>query len=329
MAAREQVGQVQAQLEALERFEIDSLVSRAVWGEMDFEEAREDLERIFHIAAHLRMLPIEKLTTQVLNQTRASLEQAKTVLTQIDGFSITADNAASQRTNLVQEVFQRAEELTTAVSQWIPYLAYVRGDIQANIAGLAKSVEDAKELVDAAKVDIESRAEEMDSILVAAREASAAAGAAVFTKDFQGESDATSDRAEKWLGATIVLTVVALIVAFVILVRPADGDTTPIIIAQTTPRLAILAIVIASALWCGKVYKALLHLSTLNRHRALSLQTFQAFSKAASDDVTRDAVLRETTRAIFSTQSTGLIEPDSDGAGSTQIIDVARRITDG
>ena len=59
-----------------------------------------------------------------------------------------------------------------------------------------------------------------------------------------------------------------------------------------------------------------MHQSTTNKHRALSLQTFQAFSSAAADVQTKEAVLLETTKAIFSLSPSGYI--DSKGGGSEQ-----------
>ena len=81
-------------------------------------------------------------------------------------------------------------------------------------------------------------------------------------------------------------------------------------------KLVILLILITATLWCGKIYKGFMHLSTLNKHRALSLQTFQAFSQATKDPHVKDAVLLETTRSIFGNVSSGFLDvgpknPDS------------------
>ena len=73
-------------------------------------------------------------------------------------------------------------------------------------------------------------------------------------------------------------------------------------------KIAILVVFFTATLWSGRVYRALMHQATLNRHRALGLQTFQAFSAAASDDASKDAVLIETTRSIFSAGSTGYLD---------------------
>jgi hypothetical protein len=98
------------------------------------------------------------------------------------------------------------------------------------------------------------------------------------------------------------------------------------IIQKSAARLAVLAIFFAGTLWCGKIYKALLHQAAINRHRALSIQTFQAFSHAAADDGTKDAVLLEATRAVFGNVPTGFLDGATGGGTSgMQILEIARQ----
>lgn len=56
-----------------------------------------------------------------------------------------------------------------------------------------------------------------------------------------------------------------------------------------------------------KNYNAQMHLSTLNRHRANSLQTFKIFVDSTENPKTRDVILMQATRAIFEAGDTGFI----------------------
>ncbi len=67
-------------------------------------------------------------------------------------------------------------------------------------------------------------------------------------------------------------------------------------------------------------------MSTLNRHRALSLRTLKAFSAAASDDQTKNAVLLEATRAVFSAGQTGYLDSAGGGESPMKIIEIAKSI---
>ena len=100
------------------------------------------------------------------------------------------------------------------------------------------------------------------------------------------------------------------------------------LLQKSASRLVVLAVLFTTTLWCGRVYKALLHQAAVNRHRALSLQTFQAFSSAATDDATKDAVLMEATRAVFGRMPTGFLDAtDSAGPQGVQVVEIAKRLS--
>ena len=91
-------------------------------------------------------------------------------------------------------------------------------------------------------------------------------------------------------------------------------------------KLIILTLLLTAATWCGRTYKALKHLAVVNRHRSLSLKTLNAFSAAAGDELTKNAVLLEATRAIFSAGATGYIDAKDgqDDSSSLRIVEIAK-----
>ena len=92
-------------------------------------------------------------------------------------------------------------------------------------------------------------------------------------------------------------------------------------------KLAILAILISATFWCGKIYKALMHQATINNHRALSIQTLQAFSAAVEDPTIKDAVVLEATRAVFGNVPTGYVDSSSSsGDSDIKLFEVAKNI---
>lgn len=304
------------------------LVSRAEWGTLSFEEAQHDYDRIFGILGHLVVLPLEQLTDQAIKQIKDQAEAVAETLEKVHTFSIETGNPTQIRSQLVSEVHQKADALYENVTPWIPYLAYARGDVEQNIQALTTSVTEARDLITTAEKEIREKGKSIDKIITAAREASAAAGAAVFTKDFDAESTALTNKAKTWLGASAILAAATIALAVVIFFVAEAGLDTGQLVQKSAARLVVLAVLFTGALWCGRVYKALLHQAAINRHRALSLQTFQAFSRAASDDATRDAVLLEATRAVFGSVPTGLLDSDSPGASGLQVVEVARRISE-
>jgi len=177
------------------------------------------------------------------------------------------------------------------------------------------------------KSDIANRAREMDDIITKAREASAQAGAAVFTKDFDNEASKLAERAGNWLWAAALFGLAALFVAVFSWFWTQTGLDSVQLWQKVASKIVALSILFSATFWCGRVYKALMHQSAMNRHRALSLQTFQAFIAAASDVQTKDAVLRETTRAIFAPGICGYVDVGTAATESeSKIIEIAKSI---
>jgi hypothetical protein len=308
-------------------FKNKSLVSRPEWGAIKFTNAEQDLDRIFSLLGYLSVLPLHYLTDQATNQIKNQIVQTKPPLDQIDKFNIEQPNAPQTRDALISQIHQVADSLYTAAAAWIPFLAYQKGDVAENIEKLSMSVSTANSIVDKAKREIETKTKEIDDIVTKAREASAGAGAAVFTKDFDKEATRLSDNATKWLIAAALLGTATFIIAMLTWFWTQTGLDSGQIWQKVASKFIVLSILLTATLWCGRIYKALMHQSATNRHRALSLQTFQAFSSAASDLQTKDAVLLETTRSIFSQCMTGYMDSTTNSGDSEgRVIEIVKSI---
>lgn len=90
--------------------------------------------------------------------------------------------------------------------------------------------------------------------------------------------------------------------------------------------MVVLAVLLTGTIWCGRNYRALKHLATINNHRAISIRTLQAFSSAAAQTQTKDAVLMEATRAVFGNVPTGFIGQQTSSDSDLKVIEVARNI---
>lgn len=325
MAAKEATDSLHKSIGTALAFREKSLERRAGWGSITFEKGADDLKRIFEILAHLSLLPLEYLTDSAISQIQSSANSTADVLDRIDKFNIEQQTPTQVRDALVQELHGQADQLYHHASPWVPFLAYQKGDVAKNIEALTASVSNAKTIVDEAKTAIAARQGEIETIITQAREASAAAGAAVFTQDFKNESSDLAARAEKWLKLTALLATVTLGTALAMWLLPLNGADTPALIQRFGGKIAVLVVLFTATLWCAKTHNALMHLSTVNRHRALSLQTFQAFSHAASDESTKNAVLMEATRAVFGSVPTGFLDGKAGSAdGDVKIIEIAR-----
>jgi hypothetical protein len=326
LATQQAAEALRAEIEKALAFREQRLESRSEWGSITFEKAAADFKRVFELLAHLSVLPLEYLTDSAVSQIQSEATQVAELFSRVDKFNIEQSTPTQTRDNLVSEIHGRADQLYTIASPWIPFLAYQKGDVAKNIESLTTSVGQAQTLIEGAKTTIKARQAEIEAIITQAREASAAAGAAVFTQDFKNEATLLDEQAQKWLYGTAAGALLTLAFAITVWLMPISGDDATTVVQRFGGKLAALVVLFTATLWCGRTYKALKHLSTVNRHRALSLQTFQAFSHAASDDATKDAVLMEATRAIFGSTPTGYLDSKGGSESDLKIIEVAKTL---
>lgn len=335
MTDQEKVKAILSLIEGVTSHPIDRLVSNPDWGRINFEAARSDLELIFDLCNHLKLLPLNILPDPIAATFGVSITQAGATIQKIRDFNIETTGNPALRDQIVNEVKANAENLLTTTQGWIPFLAYQKGDIQKNIEDLTNALKTAEKLLDASKQEVETKKKEIDSIVTAARDASASAGVGVFTIDFEKHASTLEEQATMWFKYTFRCAIGTLLAAFFSIFVPIAQDaTTAQIVQYISSKLVVLLVLLSATVWCGRIYKALMHQITVNKHRANALKTFQAFVKATGNDATRDAVLIETTRSIFSNSPSGYLDSAdaaSDVAGTKvfEVIKSAGAIKDG
>ena len=309
MPTQQKIDELKAELSEVTKYKEKELISRAEWGAMDFEKAHKDIEMVFSIATDLTELPLQYLTDSAIQNVLNCLPAVTDQLENIDNFDLTG-NAGSNRDQISQDLHGAAEQLNAHASPHIPYLAYRQGDVSRNIAALNAAVAEAEKLIDGAKKTTEGKVQEIDNIISAARDAAASVGVATFTLEFDGEAKELKDRSSWWLVATGAFAVMTIGAAILFYRWPevSQGSGAWETLRNVVSKAAIIAVLFTGTVWCGRIYRALVHQATINRHRALSLKTFQAFVAATDDDRIKDSVLMAATRTVFGRVPTGLVE---------------------
>lgn len=321
MANKKQIESLTAVVTECLAYDKNDLTNRPEWGSIRFDGAQHDLSRIFSIAKHLSLLPIDQLTDDAANDIKTKLDQVNAQLKAIDTFKIEQQNPGPARDSIVNQIHVVADQFYASASQWVPFLAYQKGEVAKNIEQLTAAVNEGKRIADSARKDIEAKSREIDNIITQAREASASAGAAVFTSAFLNEAKEQNTSARQWLIAAACFAIVTLATAILMWWLPESNLTPGELTQKFGTKVAILVVLFTVTVWCGRTYRALRHQASVNKHRSLSLQTFQAFTAAAADVGTKDAVLMETTRAIFAVGATGFLDSKGsrDDAGTRMI----------
>jgi len=214
--------------------------------------------------------------------------------------------------------------------RFIPYLAYRHGDIAENREKVEQIARQAEQILGQTKQTVESQEREITDIVRKAQDAAASVGVATFTAQFEDEAKELRDRSRSWLGFAAGLGIFTVGSAILFYFWPAaSSDAGPWeTLRNVGSKAATIAVLFTGAVWCGRIYRALIHQATVNKHRALSLKTFQAFIKATNTPEVRDAVLLATTNAAFGNVPTGLVEQTGSEGTAINVMEISKRQTE-
>lgn len=324
MATKDQVEKLQSLFNKLTELEISELIYDKNWGSINFEAAENDLNRLYALCNHFKVLPIDQLPSDIAEQIYSEATPINQTVSNIREYTIEQADPSGVRDRYVSEVKINVDKFYKFAHIYIPYLAYQKGEIQSNIRQLTSSVTEAKLLLSQSEKDVSNKSKEIDKIIQAAREASASVGVAHFTTDFLAEAKSMELQALVWLKATAILAGLSLCTAIYFLQATPQLSTTASAIQYVSSKVLILVLLITATLWCGNLYKAAKHQAAANKFKGNSLKTFQAFVNATNDSTVKDAILIETTRAIFSESATGYIGNDNSSADSTKIVEIVK-----
>lgn len=325
MASKEQVDKLLTLFKEITELDIGELIHDKNWGIINFESAKPDLERLYALCHHFIVLPIDQLPSDIADQIFNEARPIAETVSNIRKYSIEQSNPSGIRDQYVNDVKVYVDLFYKFSHIYVPYLAYQKGEVQNNIKQLTSSVTDAKSLLEQSEKDANLKRSEIDKIIQAAREASASVGVAHFTADFVTEASTMEGDAYNWLKATIIIAALSLLSAIYFLLAEPNLSSTASAIQYVSSKILILILLISATLWCGNLYKAAKHQAAVNKFKGNSLKTFQAFVNATEDGAIKDAVLVETTRAIFSESATGYIANDNSGTErSTKIVEVIK-----
>ncbi len=254
----------------------------------------------------VKQLPEDK-KTEMIN----AFESFYQLVTQILTFNPSQENPQHQRDEIARGILRSYDTFFERIFPYLDIFILAKRSSETELEKLISQVESqAKEFLSG----IENQSKNANKITDALKKVSAEAGVSKFTEVFSNQAEQNRKTASNWLlvsvGTTIALFVI-LFWTFGQLNIPKEG------IDSSSPKMFDLQAFLARALifsfavgvfWqIVKNYHANMHLYTLNKHRQNMMTTFQAFVESTEDPKVRDAVLIQTTRAIFEAGETGFV----------------------
>ena len=344
MASNATVRELKEILAKAKTFREKKIIRREEWGSLNFDEIEEEVLGILDLCEDLETMDLKLIRSRNLQAAKRAIESVVRTLTQMDEFALAIGGK-----DFVDEICSRfpneTQQIRTTCIPWMGYLAYRRGDIQGKIQEVESAITQLKEErreererwererteeLDKILKDGAAKDQELERILVAARQAAADIGVGGFTEEFQQEAERAERESRRWLVAVIIgslITVGILITSKWWSSYMIDSNAT--LWEAIGIKAGVVVLMVYASSWCARMYKVVRHQSTTNRHRALSLKTFNAFSQAASSEETREAILLAAGKCIFESRNTGLTEERGNmPISTTQIIETARKTVD-
>lgn len=302
----------------------DKIFDRREHGTANFNILKTDYDSTYKLLSKLRQKNISLIHYNQAENLRGTIKSFIEIIIKIHEFNIMEiSNLQEERKNLIIEFERLAQYIADIL---IPILYFLEiADPEPSeknkITDLTAEFErDIKVIIE----ESTNNNNEIKEILNAAKNASSAIGSLPFSKLFKDKTEELSISADKWLKATIAFSVLTILSSLIYLSIPIGDKSNIEIYNAVSSKLILFLVLVGGTVWCGRIYKSLKHQEATNSHRATAIQTFEAFIAATKDTATQQAVLLETTRAIFAHTDTGLI-PNSDASGSeTKIIEMLK-----
>ena len=295
-----------------------SFIKRPEWGEINFERIEKDIATLFWIVEQIRKLPTDILPQDVVQNSMVYLTQARDIFNSIDAFTISHGDPSSLRDNIAIDLSSHVQNIISVIGTWLPLLAFHAGEIENWTSRIKDRSAETTRFLQDAESHITAQKEQIDESVRAARAAAGEAGAAEFTDEFRREAASREKRSRYWLIPAALFSALALLLSVLVMFGWL-GDTPTNVweaVYGLGGRVIAISVLFYAAVWSGRIALANMNLASVNKHRAASLQTLQAFHKSAEDPAAKDAVVLEAARAVYENVPSGYIGRQATGPGA-------------
>ena len=291
---------------------------------LSFEACIPLFERIMKLLKDFYECDLEDIPYDFLNSVKSPLNEIQRSFEQIRTFNVTSgSNPANEQQGFINSLKNAYESCFRTMTPLISYSASrkTNSEILSQAGAILSDLKRIQSQTAEAKSKILDDANET---IGKVRQIALEVGVSQHAVHFKNEADDHIRVSRHWLIATIgvaILTACWGIGSFFI--TPSTEPT--IAIQYILSKIIILSALYYGLVWSARNYNAHRHNYVVNRHRQNALTTFETFAKAAAQDFdTKNAVLLQTTQAIFSNQPTGYIIKDNESESPNKIIEILR-----
>ncbi len=318
--------QIQKHLKKIYEYEskIEELYKTDLGSQYNFLSCIDLFKYIFDLAHRIENLDFSKLPLSYSSAIEEALENVLSTLAEIRSLKLEniSNNLKGNHQQKISELNNRYQSLIEAI---VP--AYNINSLFSDITNpIHEKAKMLFEDIQGNSTDIQKAKDDIFKVLEDIQSAAAKGGASKYSTIFHEQYQKHEESAKYWLwgmGAALG-AIIGTGVLLWIFDNPVSQDVSSIVHFAFI-RIVLLTVLFYSLNVCSKNYKSHKHNSIVNKHRANALNTFRVFVDAAKDDEdTKNAVLLEATRTIFSSQQTAYLNNENEAESPIKIIELIK-----
>lgn len=303
------------------------LVKAEQLGQYKFVERENEFALMFQLLKEVNDLDLIKVPFNLLQQLNRQLVSLWGIISSIKNFNL-EDGKDFQRNkdgliNRFDQEEEKSAELVNEVIQIAKLFSPTdKGDTEVKIEDRIKAVNARAEEIFKFLGAVENQANEA---LMAIHTKTSQTGVSAYAEIFDTQSKQHRTASFLWLTGTALFLIVTIVYAFLLLYYFPIAISANELVQMTITKVIIITALFLGLSLCVRNFRAQKHNQILNRHRHNALRTFEQFTAASSDPETKNAVLLEATRSIFSNQTTGYHTHESaDSDFPSKIIEIVK-----
>ena len=310
-----------ASVARMQEFDVNTLPRAKEFGDvLNFTNAVAPATKLIGL---YRQLSLDAMDAMSLKNLSTIKESADNNFNQLDSIlkAEPGDTNKDQRDSLIQQLHDAYDPAFNALSDSISYSVRRSTDFEELGRQGRAAIQAVKDEAEQVRKDLQKSKAEANETLETIKRVAAEQGVSQQAIHFKTEGDGHATAAASWLKATVVMTCVLAVYAFLTLFlhhipwfKPENTYET---VQLTVSKTLIFATIFFMLALCAKNYLAHRHNAIVNKHRQNALATYEAIVKAANKPANSDIVLNKAADCIFTPQPTGYSKGAADGGSSS------------
>ncbi len=311
----------------------ENILRRNLGKEANFESLQDNVLAFQSMTKRISVCAWKGIPIPVIQSCQRKLNEIQGIITQIKNFvPIRSGNPSGEHSSYISSFSQRWAEIYNYIT---PHLCYAESldsgadrykEVMAmSLAEANAAKEEFRKRLTEQQSAMKADQERMKSLVAEVEQMAKNAGVTNQAVHFKKLADNYSKIGVLWMALGLA-SGIGLYLYVRVLQLPDVKD--PLLLTEhLVPRLVAVTLLSTALIFCIRNFSAMMHNLIVNRHRQTALTTFQVFVNGTRDEGTKNAVLIQSTQAIFAPQPSGYLKSDQELPQMNQVTEIIRGVT--